>query len=242
MLEPLVAGIAVAPSPAAPFVALIFVAGFLAHQPLRVCLRDLRNGRRMPHTLTVVMLAAFFAILTAVGVIGAWTIVGFNSLVPLLAAAPLALLQLGHDLAGKSRRAVPEIAGAVALSSSAAILAHAAGWSTTSAVALWCIFACRLIPSLLYVRNRLLLKKRKAASRHSPVIAHILALGIVAALAFTGLSPKIVILAFVLLLARAALGLFSPRVYLKAMQIGVIEVVFGFLTVASVVVGHYLHI
>lgn len=240
LLEPLVAGIAVAPSPASPFIALLFVSGFLAHQPLRICLTDLRNGRKMPHTSSAVVLAAAFVAVTIIGFIGTASIPGLNSLVPLLAAAPLALLQFGYDLAGKSRRAIPEIAGAVALSSSAAIAAHAAGWSSTSAVALWCIFACRLIPSLLYVRNRLLLEKRKAASTFSPVIAHLLALIVIVALALSGLSSNLVILAFILLLVRATVGLSSRRVKLRAMQIGILEIFFGTLTVVSVIVGHYL--
>lgn len=242
LFEPLVAGIVVAPSIASPFIGLLFVGGFLAHQPLRVCLTDLRNRRKMPHTSAAVALASAFLALAGVGLAGAWMIAGFSSLVPLLAAAPLALLQLGYDLAGKSRRAVPEIAGAIALSSSAAISAHAAGWSAASSLGLWFVFALRVVPSLLYVRNRLLLEKRKAAATLSPIVAHIVALASIIGLAIAGLSSPIVVLVFALLLVRAAVGLSSRRRKLKATQIGIMEVVFGSLTVLSVVIGHYFHI
>ena len=241
LLEPLICGIAVAPSAAAPFIALLFVGGFLAHQPLRVCLTDLRNGRRMPHTVSAVILAALFLVITIVGLVGTWRITGFSSLVPLLAAAPLAVLQLGYDLAAKSRRAIPEIAGAVALSSSAAITAHAAGWSSAAALALWCVFACRLIPSLLYVRNRLLLEKRKASSVLWPVLAHFLALAAVFGMASVGSAPKLAVFAFFVLLVRAAIGLSPWRLKLRAMQIGLLEITFGAITVLSVVIGQYLH-
>src|SRR5262245_52217481 len=88
LLEPLVAGIAVAPSAAAPFIGLLFVAGFMAHQPLRVCLTDLRNGRKMPHTTSAVALAGFFVVVALIGLAGTWKISGFTSLVPMIAAVP----------------------------------------------------------------------------------------------------------------------------------------------------------
>ena len=242
LFEPLIAGIAVAPSWGAPFIALLFVAGFLAHQPLRVCLIDLRNGRKMPHTVAAVALAASSLVIALIGLGGVWKIAGIDSLVPLIAAVPLAVLQLGYDVAGKSRRAIPELAGAIALSSSAAIAAHAAGWSSAAALALWCVFVCRLIPSLLYVRNRLLLEKRKTLSVASPIMAHVLALVAVAALAASALSPKLAVLAFVILLVRAIVGLSPWRLKLRAMQIGILEIVFGAITVLSVIFGHYLHI
>jgi hypothetical protein len=241
LLEPLVAGIAVAPSPAAPFVALLFAGGFLMHQPLRLCLTAVKERRMMPHTMTAAGLAFGFLLIAAVGLAGVWSIAGANSLVPLLAAAPLALLQVGYDLASKSRKLVPELAGAVALSTSAAIAASAAGWPATSALALSGVFALRLISSLAYVRNRLLLEKRKASSILWPMIAHGLALGGVVVLAVAGLCPKLVVLAFVTLIVRAAIGLSRWRLKLRAMQIGILEVTFGTLTVLAVVAGYYLH-
>lgn len=188
------------------------------------------------------MLAAAFVSLTAIGFAGAWTITGPTSLIPLLAAAPLALLQLAYDLAGKSRRFIPEVAGAIALSSSAAIAAHAAAWSTTNAMALWAVIALRLIPSLLYVRSRLMLEKRKAYPVLMPVASHLAALAAVSLIAFSGSCPKLVVPVFAILFARCAIGLSPWRRKLRAMQIGVLEAVYGTLTVVALVAGHYLGI
>jgi hypothetical protein len=242
LLEPLIGGIAVAASPASPFMALLFIGGFLAHQPLRICLTDLWNRRRMPHTVPAIAFAVGFAAIAMTGLAGTWVVAGMNSLVPLLAAAPLALLQLGYDRAGKSRRLMPEIAGAVALSTSAAVAAHAAGWPPARALALSGIFVLRLIPSLLYVRSRLLIEKRKAAAVRLAITANGLALAAAVVLAFTGLSSKITIVAFAILFARACVGLSSRRLKLRAMQIGVLEITFGALTVLCVVADHYFHI
>ena len=242
LLEPLIGGIAVAWSTASPFIALLFIGGFFAHQPLRVCLTDLWNRRRMPHTTAALLLAICFVTAAALGLAGTYVMASFSSLVPLFAAAPLALLQLGYDRVGKSRRLMPEIAGAVALSTSAAIAAHAAGWPPERALALSGVFALRLVPSLLYVRTRLLLEKRKASTVRLPIFAHVLALGAVMIFAVVGLCPTILVLAFVVLLARACLGLAPWRLKLRAMQIGILEITFGALTLLSVIAGHYLHI
>lgn len=196
----------------------------------------------MPHTPAAAIFALVFVTFTLVGLIGTWEFAGTDSLAPLLAAAPLAVLQLGYDQSGKSRRLIPELAGAVAISSSAAIIAHAAGWSAASSLALWCVFASRSIASLVYVRSRLLLTKGKASSTLVPVALHVAALAAVVMLAMAGLSPKLAVPAFVMLLVRASVGLSPWRLKLRAMQIGVLEVTFGTLTVAAVVLGHYLHI
>ncbi len=47
---------------------------------------------------------------------------------------------------------------------------------------------------------------------------------------------------FVVLLTRAVWGLSRFRRRVKAMKIGIWEVVYGTLTVLSIIAGHYLHI
>jgi hypothetical protein len=104
------------------------------------------------------------------GAAGSVIFVGWSSFVPLFLAAPLALIQIYFDSARQSRRLAPELAGAVAISSSAAVIALAAGWRAELAVSLWIIMICRSVPSIFYVRERLLLEKRKAYSYYPPVI------------------------------------------------------------------------
>jgi len=241
VFEPIVAALAVAFSVGGLWVAIAFVGAFLIRQPLKVLMAERAAGRKLPQGAAA---RRFFGIYTAIflaGAAGSVIFVGRSSFVPLFLAAPLALIQIYFDSARQSRRLAPELAGAVAISSSAAVIALAAGWRAEMAVSLWIIMICRSVPSIFYVRERLLLEKRKAFSYYPPVILSLAAVLATAGLAIYGFSPWLVVLMMAVLAVRAALGLskFSKR--RKAMQIGVFEVVFGALTVLAIVLGYYLH-
>jgi hypothetical protein len=132
-----------------------------------------------------------------------------------------------------------EIAGAAAISSSVAVIALASGFGLPAAMALWAIFVCRFIPSILYVRNRLLLEKGKPFERVSPNVAHLLSFFVVLGLALIGFASFLTVGVFGLLLVRSVTGLYGGAKGTKAMVIGVWEVIFGFLTVVSIIAGYY---
>jgi hypothetical protein len=146
---------------------------------------------------------------------GSLLFVKLDSFLPFLFILPFAAYQIYCDASRQSRQLLPELTGAIAISSSAAVIALADNWTFGAAIALWAIFAARLIPSIIYVRNRLRLEKGKEFSQALPVFAHIVALSF-------GLSPY--------------------RKKVKAMKIGVWEVIYGALTAFSVVIGYYLKI
>ncbi|MFZ1701722.1 MAG: YwiC-like family protein [Pyrinomonadaceae bacterium] len=240
LFEPLVAAMAVAFSPAAIAIALLFVGAFLLRQPLCVWLADRSAGRDLPQTDSARRFTLIFSVVFVAGLLGTFVLVAPASLIPLVAVAPLGLIQIYYDMRRKSRNLLPELTGAIALSSSAAVIALADDWTVPAAMALWGLFVLRLIPSILYVRSRLRLEKGKDPSVAAAVAAHLVAVVLVALLVSYGLSPVITGVMFVVLLGRAALGLSPYRKKRKAMQIGVLEVIFGVLTVLSVIIGHYL--
>jgi len=125
------------------------------------------------------------------------------------------------------------------LTGSVAVMALAAGFPMPAAVALWLVFVARLIPSILYVRERLRLEKGKPHSPALPVAAHAVALLLVIALALNGLVPVIACGAMMILFYRAAIGLSARRTKMRAMQIGVWEVIYGATTVLLLVIGYY---
>jgi hypothetical protein len=88
----------------------------------------------------------------------------------------------------------------------------------------------------------LLLEKGKEFSRGLPVVSHVAAFALVSTLAFYGLSPMLTVLMFAVLQGRAVIGLSPFRSKIKAMRIGVWEVIYGTLTALSVVIGYYLGI
>ena len=242
VFEPLVASLAVAFSGGGLWIAMAFVGAFLMRQPLRVLIAERAAGRPLPQGTLARRYFYLYTTIFVGGALGAIVFAERGSFLPLIVAAPLAIVQVYYDSARQSRRLAPELAGAVAISSSAAIVALAAGWGAGTAAALWGILVCRSVPSILYIRERLLLEKRKSFSYFPPVglsSAAVLATG---ALAYYGLGPWLVALMMTVLFGRAALGLsrFSKR--RKAMEIGVFEVVFGTLTVISIIAGYYLHL
>lgn len=237
LLEPLVVGSAIAFSAAAPWIALATVGAFMARQPLKVLYLSRSNPTAASAALRFLLIFASFAV---IGITAALLLAGPWALFPFAVAAPLALQQTVFDLSRRSRNLLAEIAGSVAISSSVAALVLAGGLGLPAAAALWAILVCRFIPSILYVRNRLSLEKGKKYERFQPIFAHILAFAIVALFATVGLASWLTAAMFAFLMLRSVHGLSSYRIKMKAMKIGIWEVVYGTLTVITMIAGYHI--
>jgi len=242
LFEPLVAGIIVAPSSASIFIAMLYIGAFLSRQPLKIYLADLKAGRNRAQTAASRKFAFAYLSIAVMGFFGSLAFAGIVPMLPLIVTAPLAAITLWFDISGKSRRVLPEMAGVVTLASSAAVCGLAAGGSIGASLGLMSIFMLRLIPSMLYIRERLKLEKGKPSSFGLPVGLHVFAVVAVATLAWYGLSPWLPLTIFTFLLVRSITGSSDFRLKLKAMQLGVLEAVFGSLVVLSVILGHYLNL
>lgn len=242
LLEPLVAGILLAPSIASPWITMLVVGGFLLRQPLRFLIPDLMAKKNLPRTAYAKKFTIIFASIFLTGGIGVLAFAPLQSLIPFVLITPFAVYQIYCDATRKSRDLLPELTGAVALSSSITVLALAGGWNVTTALTLWGIMLARLIPSILYVRSRLRLEKGKPTSSFLPITAHVLALYFVAVLAYFSLSSVLVVLMLAFLAGRAVFGLSPYRQTLRAKTIGIWEVIYGSLTVLALVLGYYLGI
>jgi len=242
LFEPLVLGIAVAPSISSFFIALLYVGAFLSRQPLKWYFADLKAGRSRPQTDAARSFAFAYLSIAAIGLVGTLALVGVIPLLPLIITAPLGAITLWYDVSGKSRRVAPEMAGVLTLASSAAVSGLAAGWGAAASVALSIVIVLRLIPSMLYIRERLKLEKGKPSSFAVPIALHVFALIAVSSLAWYSLSPWLPLTIFTFLLVRSITGSSDFRLKLRAKQLGILEVVFGTLVVVSVIVGYYLHI
>jgi hypothetical protein len=239
LLEPLVAGLLIACSPSAPWISLMVIGAFLARRPLKILLSDWQAKRNLPQTDMALKFTALYSVIAVIGLIGSLALAPISSFLPFAIIAPLAAYQIYCDVSRQSRELIAELTGSIAISSSVAVIALAGGWSFPAAAALWGIFIARLIPSILYVRNRLRLEKGKDFSRVLPISAHIGALLCVSALAFYGLSPFLTVAVFAILLGRSIVGLSAYRRKVKAMRIGVWEVAYGALVVLTIVAGYY---
>ena len=161
-LEPVVLGLFVAPSVAGFALGAAALVAFIARTPLKVVLVDRWRGRwlarsRLAARVAVVELA-LLATLAVVAVVTAdapfWW--------PLLLAAPLIGVELWHDMRSRSRRLVPELAGAIGIGSIAGIVALAGGAADSVAAGLWLVIAARSIAAVPFVRVQLLRAKARA--------------------------------------------------------------------------------
>lgn len=152
--EPALLGLLVAPAVAGAALAAAALVAFVARTPLKLALVDRRRGRRLDRTglawRVLAVEAAVFAVLVAVAVATAagpfWA--------PAVAAAPLVALELWFDVRSRSRRLVPELAGAVGISAVAAMILLAGDESGGLAVGAWLVLAARAVTAIPHVRDR----------------------------------------------------------------------------------------
>ncbi|MCL4256682.1 MAG: prenyltransferase, partial [Anaerolineae bacterium] len=155
-------------------------------------------------------------------------------------ALPFALVQLWYDAKNQSRKLLPEICGAVALGAIAPMIALLSGWEMLPALILWLFLLGRIIPSILYVRARLRLERGNDIQHGAVWVVHIGALVMVVTFTFPRAMPYLGVLAMVILLGRALMGLSAYRKPRRAPIIGFQELGYGILTAFLGALGYRL--
>ena len=238
-LEPIVLGLLVAPSWGGAGLALSAFSAFLLRRPLRVARTSRKHGQ-LERLRLALRFAALYAAAGAAGLGGCIALVGWRPLLPLLLALPFGLVFTFFDAQNQSRSWQAELAGPVALSAVATGIALAGGEFPAAAFALWAVLVARAVPSILFVRARLRLDRDRPRPTALVVVAHVAALGAVAALVRFELLWAPAAGVFVLLLLRATLGLSRFRRSISVKAIGYSELGWGLLTVLAVAVGSRL--
>ena len=242
LFEPLLAGLLIAPTVGGGFLSIMIVGAFLCRQPLKFVFGDLKSGKRLPRTAVATRWLVYFSAIAAFGLAGSLVTADPRAFIPLIISAPIAIYLIVQDASRKSREMVPELFAASVLSTSIASLSLAAGSGYLFAGAMWLTMTARLIPSVIYVRTRLRLEKKKEYSKVSSLATHVAAVTALAALYFVGLGSVLTIAIAGFLLVRSITGLSSARNKMTAKQLGVREVIYGVVYALSVVVGYYLSI
>ena len=215
------------------------LACFLARHPIKLAIGD----RRKHHVLRRTSFADRFAFLyvTLAVVCFAFVVANTNkeSLLPLVVAVPLVLVQLIYDGLGHSRKLMPEIAGALAVGAISTAIALAGGWPKATAYALWIIVACRHVPTILYLRVVLSRRRQQQVTVNGPVIAiQLLALLAVLVLFFFKVAPSIAVIVFAILFVRALIGLFTQAA-VTPKKLGISEIAFGAIAVVMIGAGYW---
>jgi hypothetical protein len=237
LAEPLVLGLALAPSAPGLVLALGVVLAFLVRHPLRLALLDRRRGARHARTALAEAVASSLAVL-ATGFFVAAAGLARGPLWPaLLLAAPPSLVALLADVRGTSREVVPVVAGALALAAAAPAVVLAGGGRLGVALGAWALLGLRAWTSIAYVRARLRLDRGRPAGVAAVLAAHAAAVLAAAALAAGLGTPRLAVVAFVLLFARAAHGLSRWRSSLRPQAVGVRELAWSAMAVVLFAVG-----
>jgi hypothetical protein len=237
LLEPIALGLLLAPSPANVLLSACAIALFLARHPYKLAVNDWRKnrqGQRATLAGRFALLYLFVALVTAGFTI---RLGGLAFLLPFVFAAPIVLIQLALDSLGRSRSLAAELAGSIATGSLATAMSIGGGWPRASAFALWLIVAARAVPTILYLRTRLRLMRGKPASRSGPLIAHLTALLAIVTLSGFALAPRLAVVAMLVLLIRAGLGLYRSGNETTPRRLGIAELVLGVMTVFAVAMG-----
>ena len=231
LFEPLVLALAIRPSPGGALIAIAALFAFLARQPLKLALQDALRGRTHPRTRYCRLFAAAYGLSAAVALAAAVKVAGILFLIPIGLVTPLALTTVLYDANNRSRALLPELCGAVAMSSTAAAIAIAGGMRIIPALALSGIVVARMLPSIVYVRTLLQRAHGQTSSSWPALVLHGAAIVSVALFA-----PPLAALAMVMLLGRAIWGLTHPPP--RAQTIGWREIAYGAATITLVITAY----
>ena len=241
LIEPIVLGLLVAFSGAGLLLAISAFGVFLTHQPLKIAIKDRMKGNRPPRTILAERFAVGYGAVALIpfGILLLF-VVDKTFLLPLLMALPFALVQLWYDAKNQSRKLLPEVCGAIALGAIAPMIAILGGWAVTPALILWLFLMGRIIPSILYVRARLRLERGNPIQRESVWMVHGVAVIMVIGFALSRTMPYLGVVAMLILLGRAMIGLSDYRKARRAPIIGFQELGYGFLTALLGALGYAL--
>ena len=155
-IEPGLLGLLVAPGWAGLCLAVAALVAFVARTPTRIVLVDRWRGRTLARTRLARRVAAGEWMVVVVLVVAAGLLAsGSRWWVPVLVAGPLVAVELWYDMRSRSRRLVPELAGAVGVAGVVAMVVLADGGEASLAIGLWAVLSGRVLTSIPYVRGQI---------------------------------------------------------------------------------------
>lgn len=228
-LEPIALGLIAAGSLAGGFLATGAFAAFLMRRPLQLAFGQ-RGDIRADRARAVV---ATLAAIAATCVLAAGFAAGFKGLMPLIAAAPAALLFWAFDRKKEARAVEAEIAGAATFAVLPAAIATLAGHGIELALLLTAAALVRSVPTILTIRAYLRINKGQPVTRTPAVLAALFGSALFAILFLKGSAPLTLALLSLLLLGRTMLLLAPGFPRFPASRIGMAEAIIGLAYVSA---------
>lgn len=235
--EPAVLGLLLAPSVAGTCLAVAAVLGFLVRTPLRFVLVDRHRGRRLERTVLArkvvlaegTLLVALVAAAVATADAPFWW--------PVVVAAPLVGVELWFDTRSRSRRLVPELAGAIGVSAVVAMIVLAGGHASAEAAGAWLVLSARVATAVPHVRAQILRLHGRPAPASTVLAADVAC--VVAAAAAVAVEPTMVAGA-VAVLGVVVFERVTDRRVVPPKVIGIRQTVLGLLVVVVTAAGVHL--
>lgn len=240
LAEPILLGLALAPSWAGLAIGLATLAAFLMRHPAKLYWRNRHRLDLSPRFRVARRFALLYAGLAVGGFAVAVALAGWRPLAPFLMLSPLLAVYGAFDVRNKARRLLPELTAPMGLAASAPAIALAGGWEWSGAWVLWLLLQARAVPSILYVRARLRLERGDEIDRRPSSLSHLAAVVLGVALWRGAFAPGLTAAALVVLLARAFRGLSPGRRPAIAKEVGFSELAFGLGYVLATVLGYRL--
>jgi len=240
LAEPILLGLALAPSWAGLAIGIATLAAFLMRHPGKLYWRNRHRLDLSPRFRIARRFAVLYAGLALGGFAIALALAGWRPLTPFLMLSPLLAVYGAFDVQNKARRLLPELTAPMGLAASAPAIALAGGWEWTGAWVLWLLLQARAVPSILYVRARLRLERGDEIDRLPSSLSHLAAVVLGVALWRGSFAPGLTVAALVVLLARALRGLSRGRRPAVAKEVGFSELAFGLGYVLATVLGYRL--
>jgi hypothetical protein len=234
-LEPCLLGLLVAPSRAGACLAAAAMTAFVARTPLKVALVDRHRGRSLPRTGLARRVAAVELVVLAALVSAAVLLADASFWVPAAIAAPLVVVELWFDVRSRSRRLVPELAGAIGVSAVAPMIVLADDGGARLSAALWVVLAARTLTSIPYVRSQIARLHGRATAPATEVAADGAAI-VVAAVAVV-LDRQVLAGAAAIVLVVVLQRLMARGPVPRAAVLGIRQMALGFGVVLATALG-----
>ena len=194
-LEPILLGLLVAPSTAGWALSVAALAVFLARRPSRLVLTDVVRRRWLGRSSVALGFAGAYIIVAAICGLVAMQTASTSFWSPLLVALPLAVVALSADARNRSRTLIAELAGAIAMGATVALIVLAADEGAKLAYGLWLVLMLRAVATVVLVRSQI--RRVHGRDTDTGVVygVQIAAVAIAAAVAIPDIVPWLAVVA-----------------------------------------------
>ncbi len=234
-LEPVLLGLVVAWSGAGVALGVAAFTAFLVRTPLRLVAVDLRRGRWLDRSRLALRIGIVELVVLASTVAVAVALAGWSWLAPVVVAGPLVAIELSFDVRSRGRRLVPELCGAIGITSVAASIVLAAGHSDALAAGVWLVLAARVVGAIPFVRVQILRLRRGQGPVWQSNLAQVVSVALATAAV---IADRRLLLGLVGVVVLAAMqSAWVRRAPIPANQVGLRQMGMGLALVAVSAVG-----